>query len=154
MKFSDFKKNGVMIYNGCHLKLLIDTETKLYFNYFWASYNIGGIFTMEFEEYKMNLLNLVGELYTNAEITIVSRCEANKPRFDIILTGDDTYKLSIDWTREGRYGDDHIEKFALLKNGEKADMNEDIKCNIMDALYKTAIKCLVHSDESEEVKIQ
>nr|DAT84483.1 MAG TPA: hypothetical protein [Caudoviricetes sp.] len=139
-----------MMYNGYALKCYVDMATRLYFNHYWTAHNIGDIFAAEFEKFQIDLLGIVDELYTNAEITIVSRCEANQPRFDIILKGDDVYKLSIDWTYAGRYGDDHIEKFVLFKNGEPLDMNEDIEWKITDALYKTATRCLVRPDEFDK----
>ena len=139
-----------MMYNVYDLKCYVEMATKLYFNYYWAAHNIGDLFVADFERLKIDLLDMTDELYTNAEITIVSRCKVNQPRFDIILKGDDVYKLSIDWTYAGRYGDNHIEKFALFKNGEVLDMNEDIDWKITDALHKTARRCLVRPDEFDK----
>ena len=151
MKFLDYN-DDIMMCNEVDLKRYVDKLTKLYFAHFWAAYNIGDIFVTEFEEYQIELLTILDEeLYTDAEITVVSRCKVNQPRFDIILKGDDTYKLSIDWTYAGSYDDDHIEKFELLKNGEELDVTEDIECDITDALFKTVIRCLVRHDEFEEV---
>lgn len=139
-----------MMYNGYALKAYVETATRLYFNYYWTAHNIGDLFVADFEKLKIDLFGMTDELYTNAEITIVSRCKVNQPRFDIILKDDDVYKLSIDWTYAGRYGDDHIEKFALFKNGKVINMNEDIDWKIADALHKTATRCLVRPDEFDK----
>lgn len=139
-----------MMYSGYDLKRYVEMATKLYFNHYWAAHIIGDIFAAEFEKIQMDLLGMTDELYTDAEITIVSRCKVNQPRFDITLKGDDTYKLSIDWTYAGRYDDDHIENFALLKNGEPVSMTKGIEWKITDALYKTAVRCLVRPDEFDK----